>query len=101
MCATFTDDDVGKPVERADGTVIGTVAAVEEGRARVEPEPDAIDSIKVRLGWDEVGDPFVLEDDAVSEIADRRIHLEEGFSRDERGTDATDGESRRADRELR
>lgn len=88
MCATFADDDVGKPVERADGRVIGTVAAIEEGRARVDPAPDAIDSIKARLGWAEVGDPFILEADAVDAITDSRVHLEDGFS-----TEATSAES--------
>ena len=82
MCATFADGDVGKPVERADGRVIGTVAAIEEGRARVDPAPDAIDSIKARLGWAEVGDPFVLEGDAVDAVTDTRVHLEEGFSKE-------------------
>ncbi|UHQ95034.1 hypothetical protein [Haloterrigena alkaliphila] len=88
MCATFADDDVEKPVERADGRVIGTVAAIEEGRARVDPAPDAIDSIKARLGWAEVGDPFTLEADAVDAITDTRVHLEDGFS-----TESTAAES--------
>lgn len=98
MCATFTDEDVGKLVERADGTVIGSVATCEDEQVRVEPEPDAIDSIKTRLGWDEPDDPFVLEADAVREISDTRVHLEEGFSRDADRADASDDPERAKNR---
>lgn len=99
MCATFTDDDIGKPVERADGKVIGTVAALEEGRARVEPAPDVVDTIKARFGWDEIGDPFVLDADGVREISDTRVHLEEDFSRGSSRTDTDDERERpQADR---
>lgn len=90
MCATFTDDDVGKPVERADGKVIGTVASLEDGRARVEPAPDVVDTIKVRFGWAEIGDPFVLDESDVSEISEGRIHLEEEFSRGNARTTASE-----------
>lgn len=82
MCATFSDEDIDKPVERADGRVIGTIGSVEGDRARVEPAPDAIDTIKARFGWAEIGDPFTLEADAVDAITETRVHLEEGFSRD-------------------
>ena len=88
MCATFSDDDVGKPVERADGKVIGTVDAIEGDRARVEPAPDALDSIMARFGWDDIIDPFVLEADAVDAISDTRIHLTEEFSPQGPGTEA-------------
>ncbi|WP_339102437.1 hypothetical protein [Haloterrigena salinisoli] len=89
MCATFSDDDVGKPVERADGKVIGTVDAIEGDRARVEPAPDALDSIMARFGWDDIVDePFILEADAVDAVSDTRIHLTEGFSPQESGTEA-------------
>lgn len=89
MCATFSDDDVGKPVERADGKVIGVVEAVEGNRARVEPDPDALDSIMARFGWgDIIDEPFVLDGDAVDAVSDTRIHLEEAFSPQESGTEA-------------
>lgn len=81
MCATFSEADIGKPVERTDGKVIGTVGELEDGAARIEPAPDVVDTIKARFGWAEIGDPFVLSEDAVHEITDTRVHLEEGFSR--------------------
>jgi len=89
MCATFTDEDVGKLVERADGTVIGTVASLEEGRARVEPAPDVIDQLLIRLDRAEPGDPFILAEDDVREISERRIHLAAEFSKESVETTST------------
>ena len=99
MSATLTDDDVGKLVERADGKVIGSVASVEGGRAQVEPEPDALDSILSRFGWAETFDPFVLEGSAVDEITENRILLEEGATSGNERSSATD-ESRTSDEEA-
>ncbi|WP_121741432.1 hypothetical protein [Natronorubrum halophilum] len=103
MCATFTDDDVGKPVERTDGKVIGTVASLETGTARVEPAPDVVDAIKARFGWDEIGGPFILHENDIREISETRVHLAEGFSRANaptpagESTDRTDAETGSAD----
>ncbi|NKE36720.1 hypothetical protein GWG54_13010 [Natronococcus sp. JC468] len=89
---TFTDDELGKLVERADGKVIGTVAEVGGDRARVEPRPDALDQLLVRLGRAEVGDAFVLEEGDVDEISATRIHLEREFVRPTGGAaSGTDG----------
>ncbi|MXV61653.1 hypothetical protein GS429_06160 [Natronorubrum sp. JWXQ-INN-674] len=81
MCASFTDDDVGKPVERTDGKVIGTVAALEEEGAYIEPAPDVIDQLKARFDWGELGSPFLLDESDVREISKTRVHLEAEFSR--------------------
>ncbi|MFU8867264.1 hypothetical protein [Natronococcus sp.] len=78
---TFTNEDLGKLVERADGKVIGTVASVSGEQARVEPNPDALDQILIRLDRKEVGEAFVLEADDVREISSTRIHLEREFVR--------------------
>lgn len=78
---TFTSEDLGKLVERADGKVIGTVASVGGEQARVEPSPDALDQILIRLDRMEVGEPFVLEADDVREISSTRILLEREFVR--------------------
>ena len=99
MCATLTDDDVGKLVERADGKVIGSVASVEGGRAQVEPEPDALDSILSRFGWAETFDPFVLEGSAIDEITENRILLEEGATSGNERSSAAD-EPRTSDEEA-
>ncbi|QFU81616.1 hypothetical protein [Natronorubrum aibiense] len=81
MCATFTDDDIGKLVERTDGKVIGTIASLETATARVEPAPDVVDTLKARFGGDEVGGPFILHESDVREISETRVHLVDGFAR--------------------
>ncbi|WP_049921748.1 hypothetical protein [Halopiger djelfimassiliensis] len=81
MAPSFTDDDVGKTVEKADGTALGRVTTIEEdGTARVEPDPDIVETLKARLGWSDIGESFLLEADSVFEITDTRIRLEEGIS---------------------
>ncbi|WP_306052939.1 hypothetical protein [Natronococcus wangiae] len=80
MTGTFTNDEIGKLVERADGKVIGTVASVDGETAHVEPAPDALDQILIRLGRKEMGDSFDLDADSVREISDTRVHLERDFS---------------------
>ena len=90
MCATFTDDDVGKLVERADGKVIGTVASLDTATVRVEPAPDVVDAIKVRFGWEEIGGPFILHETDVREISETRVHLADGFSRANAPTPTSD-----------
>lgn len=95
----FTDEDLGKRVERADGKVIGTVASADGDTARVDPAPDVIDTIKARLGWKEVGDPFVLDATSVREISDTRVHLEHGFS--EHDTQAADDDSAHSSSTMR
>ncbi|MFB1065422.1 hypothetical protein [Natrinema sp. H-ect4] len=50
MSLTVTDD-VGKPVESADGETLGSVAADAE-RAPLDPEPDMTDSITAVLEWE-------------------------------------------------
>ncbi|WP_440763710.1 hypothetical protein [Natronorubrum sp. DTA7] len=86
MCATFTDDDVGKPVERTDGKVIGTVASIETEGAHVEPAPDVVDQLKARFDWGELGGPFILDESDVREISETRVHLSDGFSRADAAT---------------
>ncbi|WP_436345502.1 hypothetical protein [Natronorubrum sp. FCH18a] len=97
MCATFTDDDVGKPVERTDGKVIGTVASLESEGAYVEPAPDVVDQIKARFDWGEIGGPFILDESDVQAISETRVHLTEGFSRADSATPAATESAARSD----
>lgn len=77
MCATFTDDEVGKPVENAAGEEVGVVATVEGDVAHVRPAADAVDSIKSSIGWEGVADEtHPLASDAVREITDETVRLE-------------------------
>jgi hypothetical protein len=77
----FTREELGKLVERADGKVIGTIAAAHGETATVEPRPDALDQILVRAGRKEIGDAFELGADSVREISSTRIHLASTFVR--------------------
>ncbi|RKD95004.1 hypothetical protein [Halopiger aswanensis] len=77
MCATFTEDDVGKTVEDPNGTAIGVVAAVEDDHALVEPDPGAVDSIKAALGWEQEADETVpIAPDSVDVITGEVVRLE-------------------------
>ncbi|ELY47614.1 hypothetical protein [Natronorubrum sulfidifaciens] len=81
MCANFTEDDIGKPVERTDGKVIGTVQSVDTATAHVEPTPDVVDLLKVRFSGAEIGGPFILHEPDVRDISETRVHLADGFSK--------------------
>ncbi|GAB3675040.1 hypothetical protein [Halopiger thermotolerans] len=100
MRATFTEDDVGKTVEDAGGTKIGVVSSVEDGTALVEPDHDAIESIKSGPGWNLNSDETVpIGPDSVDTITDEVVRLEGGrssSSTDEATgtrTDASDGDA--------
>ncbi|WP_255681862.1 hypothetical protein [Natrinema sp. SYSU A 869] len=77
MCATFTDDDLGKPVENDNGESVGVVAAVEGNVAHVRPDPSAVESIKSSLGWEKGAEEMItLDHDSVREITDDAVQLE-------------------------
>ncbi|MCU4740386.1 helix-hairpin-helix domain-containing protein [Natronoglomus mannanivorans] len=77
MTPPFTDDDLEKRVENANGAVIGTVTAVEGDTARVEPSAGVMDSIRAALGWERAHeDTVVIHEDAVGEVSDEVIRLE-------------------------
>ena len=91
MSGPFTNEEIGKLVERADGKVIGTVASVAGETAHVEPRPDVLDQLLIRFDRKEIGDSFTLEAESVHEISDTRVHLERDFVR------PTDGPTPEAD----
>ncbi|SDJ38588.1 hypothetical protein [Natronorubrum texcoconense] len=91
MCATFTDDEVSKPVVNDAGEKVGVVTSVEGDIAHVRPETGAVDSIKSSIGWDSVAeDTQPLSSDAVREITDDAVRLESRLpaARDESEADA-------------
>ncbi|MFC4439093.1 MULTISPECIES: hypothetical protein [Natrialbaceae] len=78
MCESFTDDDIGKLVETADGETVGVVAAVDGTVARVSPVPTAERSDpltpSMRIETDEVRP---IEETFVREATDDRVVLTE------------------------
>ena len=103
MCATFTDDDLEKRVENANGEVIGIVTAVEEETARIEPRSGMVSSIKSALGWGRGQEPVTVRADAVGEITADTIRLEaepdaEGDAEDADGAAPSDTAPDAADR---
>ncbi|WP_254761437.1 hypothetical protein [Natrinema marinum] len=77
MCATFSDDDVDKPVENGTGEKVGVIAAVEGDIAHVRPDPSTVGSIKSSLGWDGVAEQRVTLDRAsIREISADAVRLE-------------------------
>ncbi|TYL39356.1 hypothetical protein CV102_08785 [Natronococcus pandeyae] len=76
MSAQFTDDDLEKTVENANGETIGTVTAVEGDVAQVEPRDGVMDSIRAALGWTGTQETVSIRDDTVEEITDEVIRLE-------------------------
>lgn len=96
MCATFTEDDIGKTVEEPNGAAIGIVASVEEGTALVEPDPDATDSIKAALGWEHDPDETVpVEPASVDVITGKAVRLEGDYesAAQESSTNAAESET--------
>lgn len=75
MCATFTDDDVGKRVETASGDTLGTVRMTEADTAYVDANDRARDTIRAILEWEDDEEIVPLDADAVSEIGDVAIRL--------------------------
>lgn len=77
MCARFSDDDIEKTVENANGEVIGTVREIKGDAARVEPRSGVMDSIRAALGWDRAHEDVVtIREDSIGEITDDVIRLE-------------------------
>ncbi|MDS0293430.1 hypothetical protein [Halogeometricum luteum] len=73
----FTDDDRNKDVVTADGTRIGTVHDVNDGRATVDRDNDSdglTDKLKGMLGWDD-DDSNEIRDEHVDSYDDDRIRL--------------------------
>jgi hypothetical protein len=73
---SFTDDDVGKTVVDSGGEEIGTVSAVEDGTAYVDPDPGVTDQLKAKLGWEDRDDEsYPLPESAVETVTDDLVQL--------------------------
>lgn len=72
----ITDDDIGKPVVDERGEQLGVVSAVEQGTARVDPDPGITDKIKAELGWEDADeDTYPLKEIAIERVTDDEIRL--------------------------
>lgn len=92
MGTTFSEDDVGKTVENADGVAVGNVATVEGDVAEVDTDPGLGDSIRAALGWEtETDQPTRVDASDVAEITDDAVRLVGGES-GERDIGPTSGE---------
>ena len=81
MTPAFSDDDVDKRVETADGDSIGVVAMTEADTAYVDLESDATDSIKAALDWDGNADEVVpIDAGDVRNVSTDAIRLERDVS---------------------
>ncbi|PGF18193.1 hypothetical protein CP556_02295 [Natrinema sp. CBA1119] len=77
MCATFTDDDVGKRVETAGGDPLGTVRMTEAETAYVDANEGATGTIRAILEWETDEEIVPMDESAVSEITETAIRLED------------------------
>ena len=61
----------------ATGDKTGMVTDVRNGTPYVDPDPGMFDTVKAKLGWEDVDeDTHPLQDDQVSEVTDDEIHLQ-------------------------
>lgn len=76
MCATFSDDDVHKRVETADGESLGVVRLTEPETAYVDANEGVTNTIRAILEWETDEDIVPLDASAVGDITDDAIRLE-------------------------
>ncbi|NUC72798.1 hypothetical protein HTZ84_10835 [Haloterrigena sp. SYSU A558-1] len=91
MSPAFTDDDVDKRVETADGDSIGVVTMTEADTAYVDLESGAIESIKAVLDWDGDAEEVVpIDADDVRDVESDAIRLERDVSAGSESAEGTD-----------
>lgn len=73
---TLTADDEGKRVLNTDGTEIGRLVDVRDGRGYVEPDPTIAETIKAKLGWASRSDEaHPLDEGSIEGITDDAVYL--------------------------
>ncbi len=78
MATNVTRDDSiqGKHVVNAAGEKIGLITAVRDNTAFIDPDPGMTDTLKAKLGWDEVDtDDYPLEASDIDRITDDGVYL--------------------------
>ncbi|OIB58428.1 hypothetical protein [Natrialba sp. SSL1] len=72
----LTTADEGKRVLNIDGTEVGRIVAVEEGRGYVDPDPSLTKTIKAKLGWGDITDgAHPLDEGSIEEITEDTVRL--------------------------
>lgn len=74
----FTKDDVGKAVLDADGNQVGRIVDTEGGTGFVEPDPNVVETIRSKLGWedrDRDEGEYRLDGDDVTAVTDDTVRL--------------------------
>lgn len=73
---TITKEDEGKRVLNTDGTEVGRIVEVSDGRGYVDPNPSITDTIKAKLGWGDVSaDAHPLDEGSIEKITDDAVYL--------------------------
>ncbi|MFC4439406.1 MULTISPECIES: PRC-barrel domain containing protein [Natrialbaceae] len=73
---TITKADEGKRVLNTDGTEVGRIVDVSDGRGYVDPNPSIADTIKAKLGWGDVSaDAHPLDEGSIEKITDDAVYL--------------------------
>ena len=73
----LTEDDVGKTIVTSDGTELGRITEVRDGRPYIDADPDAFENVKTKLDWGEPEeDTYPLERAVVAEVTDDEVHLQ-------------------------
>lgn len=73
---TLTKDDEGKRVLNTDGTDVGRLVRVEDGRGYVLPDPSLAETIKAKLGWGDVTKAaHPLDEGSIEKITEDAVYL--------------------------
>ena len=73
---TLTEEDEGKRVVNVSGDRIGVISGVRNGSAFVDPNPGITDTIKSKLGWENVDeDDYPLKHSKIDRVTDDEVRL--------------------------
>ena len=74
MEPTLTDDEVGKTVVDAEGKKLGLVAAVDGGRASVDPNPSVAEHVLATIGWEgEDEEDYEITEEMLDRVDERVV----------------------------
>ncbi len=76
MRENLQPSDTGKRVLNADGTEVGRIADVENGRGYVVLDPGFTETIKAKLGWGSVTEEaHPLDAGSIEKITENAVYL--------------------------